>query len=667
MKLLKVKLVNFRRFIEEEINLNPELNVFVGRNNSGKSTILEAIGLALNYPATGGTKLNKAFDTGTCIVNLLLTLDEEEWSKAIKLVRHEFRERDELKLALSPETLKKLAGIRIVSEWKASYSEGRQTNTSRTFSLSNPGDLARFEAGVKNIVQRTLNTLRGQKIVQLFRSTTYLSTERRLQSGEEWIPFNNLTTRGDAPEFIRNRLLYLKRRAPKKFQELKSKILSVFDIKDIDVDKDWDTGMLDFIIKDRGKEYDILEMGGGTQSFILLFSYLYFSGMDIALIDEPDINMHPILVGDLVEFFRNLSENTQLILTSHNKAFMDHLKEKEIYRVEYFDDIGSKVRRLDSQSDRWSLLEHLGIPLTGSEKAEGTFAKLIVFTEGSSDVEYIERFAHKIGKHQEFSKHKPLFIRIKGSARRRNKVDPKILDRIWTDRLGVHAPFLLVLDKDESTQEEIKRDIELFGENRIHYLNRREIENYMLDPKAILELLRDKAEKYGRSKKTIDALKKMTEDDISKKMSELIQEGHLQHKVRMLRFLRKFYSLHFVPYEDTSGLIEKSYGKTNDYIVKDLKLRFFEKVSEQPKEEMYKTLEKVTEELDKEWEKNKLLLCSGKDLFTLINKWTEKTFQITFSPKDVIDYLDHVVDDIVQLIDKILISGKELEAQSETT
>lgn len=654
MKLLKVKLVNFRRFVDEEIDLNPGLNVFVGRNNSGKSTILEAVGLALNYSGMGGVELNKAVDTGTCVVSLTLTLSQGEWSKAIKLVTHEFRGRDELRLALSRETLEKLARIQIVNERKASFSEGRRTNTARTFSVSNPESLAQFDPLVTKVVQRALSVLGGQNIIPLFRSTTYLSTERRLRHAEEWIPFNRLVTMAEAPEFVRNRLLNLQRRDPDKFQELKVKILSVFDIEDFDVDKNWDTGQVVLTITDRGKEYDINEMGGGTRSFIFLFSYLYFSGMDIALIDEPDINMHPMLVGNLVEFFRTLSEDTQLILTSHNKAFMDRLNDSEISRVEYFDDVGSKVRRLDTQSDRWSLLAHLGVSLKGSQKAEGAFAKLTVFTEGPSDKKYIERFADKMGKHQEFIRQKPLFVPIEGTMKRRNKVDPKIFDKIWMERARVPAPILLVLDKDETMQEKIDRDVKLFGANRIHYLNRREIENYLLEPKAILRLLREKAEKYRRDKHVIDTLAEMTEDYLLKKIYELVERGNLRHKVRILKFLRNFYPLHFVSYEDVGGLIKQYRNRSDDYIVKDLLLRFYEKVSEQPKGEMFKILKKVDETLDKEWDARKLFLCPGKDLFTLINKWTEEEFQITFSPKEVIDYLDHVDDDIVQLVNKIL-------------
>ena len=136
MKLLKIKLVNFRRFIDEEINLNPRINLFVGRNNSGKSTILEAIGLALSYPGMGGIELNKTVDTGTCVVNLLLTFEQEDWSTAIKLVRHEYRGKDEIKVALSSEILEKLAEIHINIDWTKSFADGTVTSSSRIFRIS---------------------------------------------------------------------------------------------------------------------------------------------------------------------------------------------------------------------------------------------------------------------------------------------------------------------------------------------------------------------------------------------------------------------------------------------------------------------------------------------------------------------------------------------------
>lgn len=48
MFISKVKIVNFKRFKGEfTLNLNNGLNILVGNNEAGKSTILEAIHLAL--------------------------------------------------------------------------------------------------------------------------------------------------------------------------------------------------------------------------------------------------------------------------------------------------------------------------------------------------------------------------------------------------------------------------------------------------------------------------------------------------------------------------------------------------------------------------------------------------------------------------------------------
>ena len=47
MKLDKLRITNFRCFESLEIPLQPDVNVFVGVNGSGKTAILDAIAIAL--------------------------------------------------------------------------------------------------------------------------------------------------------------------------------------------------------------------------------------------------------------------------------------------------------------------------------------------------------------------------------------------------------------------------------------------------------------------------------------------------------------------------------------------------------------------------------------------------------------------------------------------
>jgi putative ATP-dependent endonuclease of OLD family len=48
-----IKLVNFKKFRDELFEFNDDVNIFVGDNNAGKSTILEALEIVLNYNHRG--------------------------------------------------------------------------------------------------------------------------------------------------------------------------------------------------------------------------------------------------------------------------------------------------------------------------------------------------------------------------------------------------------------------------------------------------------------------------------------------------------------------------------------------------------------------------------------------------------------------------------------
>ena len=44
----QLRLYNFKRFQTLDLNLSPDLNVLIGDNESGKSTVLQAIDLAIS-------------------------------------------------------------------------------------------------------------------------------------------------------------------------------------------------------------------------------------------------------------------------------------------------------------------------------------------------------------------------------------------------------------------------------------------------------------------------------------------------------------------------------------------------------------------------------------------------------------------------------------------
>ncbi|HGA3041109.1 TPA: ATP-dependent endonuclease [Serratia marcescens] len=53
MHVKSIKLTNFKKFKDEHLEFNDDVNIFVGDNNAGKSTILEALEVVLNYNYRG--------------------------------------------------------------------------------------------------------------------------------------------------------------------------------------------------------------------------------------------------------------------------------------------------------------------------------------------------------------------------------------------------------------------------------------------------------------------------------------------------------------------------------------------------------------------------------------------------------------------------------------
>lgn len=83
----------------------------------------------------------------------------------------------------------------------------------------------------------------------------------------------------------------------------------------------------------------------GTKSFIRLFVHLQMalSIGGIAVIDELDGDLHPLIVPEIIDWFHSPTLNplgAQLIATVHNASIMNHLEKEEVFFTEK-DDAGS--------------------------------------------------------------------------------------------------------------------------------------------------------------------------------------------------------------------------------------------------------------------------------------------------------------------------------------
>ena len=59
MKINRLKIVNYKLFQNVTIEMNEDINIFVGENDSGKSTILEALSMVLTGKINGSSVSNR--------------------------------------------------------------------------------------------------------------------------------------------------------------------------------------------------------------------------------------------------------------------------------------------------------------------------------------------------------------------------------------------------------------------------------------------------------------------------------------------------------------------------------------------------------------------------------------------------------------------------------
>lgn len=91
------------------------------------------------------------------------------------------------------------------------------------------------------------------------------------------------------------------------------------------------TGLDDFIF--------LAEESAGTQRFIEIFPRLHYvlETGSIAIIDEIDADLHPLLLPELFRWFSDPERNphkAQLFFTAHNPALLDNLEKEQVFFTE---------------------------------------------------------------------------------------------------------------------------------------------------------------------------------------------------------------------------------------------------------------------------------------------------------------------------------------------
>jgi putative ATP-dependent endonuclease of the OLD family len=230
-----------------------------------------------------------------------------------------------------------------------------------------------------------------------------------------------------------------------------------------------------------GDSVVLRHMGGGVEELLMTATVIATEGPSSTLfLEEPETHLHPGAQRYLAERVR--SGVKQVFIATHSPAFMNVPSPRSVYRVALSE--GRTVVTYAGDTEGLALaLEEID-----ARNSDVLLSDAVLFVEGPTDRDVFQSWSRTLNL--SFDETNTTILPTGGGAHAVRNAAPRseVLIGI-SQRVGI--PHLFVLDRDERPHEEVESLERQLGE-RVHLLARREIENYLLEPNAILAAIREK-------------------------------------------------------------------------------------------------------------------------------------------------------------------------------
>ena len=112
----------------------------------------------------------------------------------------------------------------------------------------------------------------------------------------------------------------------------------------------------------KGKSIPAPMISNGTVNLINIIVALYFQSRQLAIIEEPERNIHPALISKVVAMMKDASRNKQIIVTTHNPEIVKHADIEDLLLVTRDKDGFSTITRpADKKHVKTFLKNDMGI------------------------------------------------------------------------------------------------------------------------------------------------------------------------------------------------------------------------------------------------------------------------------------------------------------------
>jgi hypothetical protein len=390
--ITRLILKNFKSVVEQEYEFTP-FDLLVGRNNSGKSTVLQALAIWQfcvdefhRSKRTGSKGIQVVLPNFTALpvpeFNLLWKDRTDRWWPLV-----------------NGKKIQQYILINIRVEWRCetgetdSFGVDLRYHSPQTIYAIPDGGWTKF---------RECEQKGG------FPRIAYVPPFSGLEPTEKWLdvaPIRQQVGKGQPGSALRNLLLKVcpppdrgeDGRIPKGYKpppdwrELAEVIERWFSVE-IGEPK-YDSAKDVYITveyRQNGKDYDIIAGGSGFHQVLTLLAFLYGYHPTTILLDEPDAHLHVNLQREILDYFKrkSIERNTQFLIATHAEEFARGVDAGQIVSL-----LSQVPKRIQSTPEVLRAMAEV----SNEEIARLMTSPFILYVEGESDERILRAFASQCG------------------------------------------------------------------------------------------------------------------------------------------------------------------------------------------------------------------------------------------------------------------------------